>query len=60
MTIIIVKMTNVTRAWGLDQSIIVQPMALVIDMSIDVSVSPFGRSESLMIRWDISKAWLVA
>jgi hypothetical protein len=47
MTMSIVKMTNVTRALGLDQSIIAQPMALAIDLNIDVSVSPMGRLESL-------------
>jgi len=47
---IIVKMTNVTGALGLDQSIIAQPIALVIDMNIDVSVSPLGRLESRMMR----------
>jgi hypothetical protein len=40
----------VTRAFGLDQSIIAQPVALVIDMNIALSVSPLGRLESRMIR----------
>jgi hypothetical protein len=50
MAMSIVKMTNMTRALGLDQSIIAQPIALVIDMNIDVSVSPFGRLEPRIIR----------
>jgi hypothetical protein len=48
MTMIIVKMTNVTRALGLDQSIIAQPKALVMDMNIVDSVSPLGRVESMV------------
>jgi len=49
MKIIIVNVKNMTRAFGLDQSIIAQPMALVIDINSEVSVSPLGRSYPLMI-----------
>jgi len=48
MTMNIVKMTNVIRALGMDQSIIAQPKALVIDMNIVDSVSPRGRVGSMI------------
>ena len=42
MAIVTVNMTKMTFALGMDQSMIAQPIALVIDMRIEVSVNPLA------------------
>ena len=53
MAMITVKMTKMACACGLDQSIIAQPIAFVIDMKMAVAVRPFGRSYTLISSYDI-------
>ena len=49
MKILIVIMMKMIGAFGRDQSIIAQPIALVIHIKSDVSVSPWGRPFPFMI-----------